>query len=198
VRLAEIDEGIEKGFKWLDKNFTVSQPTGWPIYYLYALERAGALANVKKIGDHDWYAEGAARLLQTQSAGGTWSDGSGLDGATSFGVLFLGKATSKMLGRKPAEQVGAGLLAGGRGLPQNLEDVAVQKGKVEEHKPKGSFEELLAELEKPQAEQVEAAQTAIVELVQIDHPEQLVGQIDRLLKLAKHPRPEVRRTALWA
>ncbi|HVW02877.1 MAG TPA: HEAT repeat domain-containing protein, partial [Planctomycetaceae bacterium] len=123
----------------------------------------------------------------------------GMECATSFGVLFLGKATAKMLGRKPVEQVGAGLLTGGRGLPTNLEDAAVQKGKVEIHKPKGSFEELLAELEKPQAEvQVEAAQSAIVELVQIDHPEQLVGQIDRLLKLARDPRPEVRRTALWA
>jgi HEAT repeat protein len=46
--------------------------------------------------------------------------------------------------------------------------------------------------------EVESVQQAIVDTVQIGDRQKLVGQKERLKKLARDPRPEVRRTALWA
>jgi hypothetical protein len=57
---------------------------------------------------------------------------------------------------------------------------------------------LLSELEKSSGAKVEAAQEAIVEAVQLDNPEQLINQVDRLKRLASDKRVEVRRTAMWA
>src|SRR5262249_36009807 len=136
----------------------------------------------------------------TQLAG-AWYDSTGATPATAFGVLFLGKATEKMLGRKPVKQdpkFGGGLLIGGRGLPDNLETLTLGPGAVRVRKLKGPVDELLAELEKAESRQVEAAQASLVEAVATDDPEALIGQADRLLKLAGDKRMEVRRTVFWA
>ena len=45
---------------------------------------------------------------------------------------------------------------------------------------------------------MEAAQQAIVEKVELGDREALVGQRNRLMRLARDPRVEVRRTAIWA
>jgi hypothetical protein len=199
VRLAEIDSGIQRGLKWLEDHFTVTRPTGYPIYYLYGLERLGALGNHERIGDRDWYGEGAAHILKLQNPNeGSIQENSGALDGTSFALLFLSKATAKMLRRSRESQFGAGLLAGGRGLPDNLGDVQIKKGKVEAKKLPGKLGDLLAELENPKSELVESAQEGLVEKVLLDRPEDLIGQTERLLKLAKDPRPEVRRTAIWA
>lgn len=60
------------------------------------------------------------------------------------------------------------------------------------------MDELLAELENVQSQSVESAQAGLVETVLTEDPEVLIGQKDRLLKLAKDRRPEVRRTVYWA
>ena len=36
----------------------------WHYYYLYAMERAGRLTARRKIGEHDWYREGASHLVE--------------------------------------------------------------------------------------------------------------------------------------
>lgn len=202
VRLAAIDRAISRGIDWLAQRFTVDPPNQWKLYYLYGIERLTALANLTQLGGHDWYGEGAAHLLATQSPDGSWSnDSSGADAATSFAVLFLSKATAKMLDRKPPKReprFGAGLLAGGRGLPDNLSEVQIEKGQVKARKLAGPVDDLLAELENAQSRDVEAAQAALVDISVIKNPEALVGQKERLLKLVRDPRPEVRRTALWA
>jgi hypothetical protein len=88
---------LERGWKWLDEFFTVDgNPVGdrtispaATLYYLFGLERVGAIGERRKIGDHDWYAEGARRLLRTQGKEGQWHDAD----ATSFALLFLRRAT---------------------------------------------------------------------------------------------------------
>jgi hypothetical protein len=137
-------------------------------------------------------------LVQTQNAQMMWLEGSGPLGGASFGLLFLSKATAKMLGRGRERQFGTGLLAGGRGLPDNLNEVQVQKGRVEAKKLQGKLGDLLAELENPKSELVESAQEGLVEKVLFEQREDLIGQTERLRRLAVDPRPEVRRTALWA
>lgn len=199
VRLSAIDKGISHGLGWLGERFTVD-PQSYTLYYLYGIERLAALANLEKIGGHDWYAEGSSYLVSTQTSNGSWNDSTGGDPATAFAVLFLSKATSKMLQRKPraVSRFGAGLLAGGRGLPDNLNEVQFDKGKVQVRKLVGPVDELLAELENAQSRNIESAQAALVDTALIEKPEELIGRKERLVKLVRDPRPEVRRTALWA
>lgn len=195
--IAKVDEAIVKGLDWLTQNFTIRQANRFRIYYLYTLERLTALADLPTIGDHDWYAEGAEYLLEIQRPDGAWSVETGELPDTAFSVLFLIRATNKMLDRKTQpRRVGTGLLAGGRGLPDNLNALQVKNGKVGSRKAQGTIDELLAELENVKAP-VESVQKAIVESVQLGDREALISQVDRLKTLARHPRPEVRRTALW-
>jgi hypothetical protein len=203
TRLAAIDKAIAKGKDWLADNFTVSpKDSNWGIYYLYGLERLAALADIKELGGHDWYAEGSAFLVGTQSLNGTWQSGGGDAPSTAFATLFLSKATAKMVARKerapPERRFGGGLLVGGRGLPEDLNAVEADQLGVRVRKLKGPVDELLAELEKAESKQVESAQAAIVETIATENPEALIGQGERLLKLARDKRSEVRRTAFWA
>ncbi|MFW6158763.1 MAG: DUF4159 domain-containing protein, partial [Planctomycetota bacterium] len=71
-------------------------------YYLYALERSCAFSGRKHIGDHDWYAEGAAHLVGTQRADGSWHGRHRVDLETVFNLLFLGKASASVLVQKLA------------------------------------------------------------------------------------------------
>lgn len=200
VRLAAIDRSIARATAWLSAGFVIDPNTVWKQYYLYGIERTMALANASTFDGHDWYVEGAAQLVGTQLKDGSWTEPGGNEPATSFAVLFLSKATSKMLKRnfRPVPKFGAGLLAGGRGLPDNLSEVQLEKGKVEVRKLAGPVDDLLAELENAQSRNVESAQAALVDTAAIEKPEALVGRKDRLAKLVLDPRPEVRRTALWA
>mgnify|MGYP006428845591 CR=1 FL=1 len=193
--LSAIDDATERGVAWLATNWTVNNGGAYTHYYLYAIERMTALADIDFIGEHDWYAEASEYLLKTQKSDGSF----GGDTDTSFSLLCLGKATAKMLDRKvPSIGVGAGLLAGGRGLPDNLAQVQVTEGKVKARKIKGPLDELLNELENPKSTKVESVQSAVLERIQLGNREELIGQTDRLARLAKDPRADVRRIALWA
>jgi hypothetical protein len=156
--------------------------------------------DVDTVGGNDWYAQGIDYLLKNQHQNGSWSGEASQDHAgTTFGILFIVRATSKILGRvRPIEALGAGLLKGGRGLPSDLSQALLEDGKVAARKVTDPIEKLLAELEKQDAPQVEAVQQALVESVQLGNREELIGQKDRLVSLARHPQAEVRRTALWA
>lgn len=203
VRLSAIDRAVTRGMDWLGGRFSVNPDISWKLYYLYGLERLAALAGATEINKHDWYTEGAAHLLATQANDGSWTnDSSGASAATSFSVLFLSQATAKMLHRNPAARrdarFGAGLLAGGRGLPDNLAEVQIERGDVKVRKLVGPIEELLAELENAQSQKIESVQAALVDLSITKDPEALVGQKERLVQLVRDPRPEVRRTAYYA
>lgn len=107
------DPSIKKGLEWLVKNlrFDVNpnvervslfgnQPTFWHYYYLYGVERVGAVLDIDKIGNHDWYEEGTKYLLEHQTKDGRWAETSannfGSDvTTTAFALLFLKKATPR-------------------------------------------------------------------------------------------------------
>ena len=198
ISRAEIDSRAQRGLNWLVANYKIKVGT-WYMYYLYGIERMAALGEMTTIGDHDWYAEGSAFLVAEQNAEGSWQDSSSRTVSACFGILFLSRATGKLLGpQKRPSPLGGGLLAGGRGLPEDLDQVQVEGGKVAAKKPTGPIDELLAELERPNVLTIEAAQTAIVEQVQLGDREELIGQTERLKTLAADPRVEVRRTAVWA
>lgn len=85
----------EDGLGWLASHFAVgANPNGGghAYYYMYGLERMAAFTGLARIGDHDWYAEGAEWLLGKQSVDGSWS---GRHVETCFAILFLQRATSR-------------------------------------------------------------------------------------------------------
>jgi len=109
--LGDLDEALAdelgarraRGLQWLADRFAVDTNPGLGghhLYYLYGLERMGALVGASHIGDHDWYAEGARWLLQAQTEGGSWGPPSDPTD-TCFGVLFLERATGRVRNRVP-------------------------------------------------------------------------------------------------
>ena len=107
---AEADRAIMDGFAWLHGRWTVEQAAHedgrareWAHYFLYALERAGILADVVRVGEHDWYGEGALHLLLTQHADGWWTEEPGSAprkvADTCFALLFLKRAVTPVATR---------------------------------------------------------------------------------------------------
>ncbi len=100
-----VPDAFEKGRKWLARNFTVNtNPPGqnWHYYYLYGLERAGRLGNVRFFGQHDWYRQGARYLVAAQNGDGGWNERSGSTPvlSSSFALLFLAKGLSRVVVNK--------------------------------------------------------------------------------------------------
>ena len=202
VSLEQLNAAIELGQKWMDEQITMTNPTGWKWYYFYGLERYAALSGLDVIGGHDWYSEGIVEAVKGQQEDGSWAlthNVSSKLAETAFCILFLTKATAKTFRPvKNSVMVGTGLLVGGRGLPDKLDQLEMKNGKAAVRKNLGDIDELLKALENPQLTDVESTQADLVETVQLGDRSQLIHQKDRLLKLVEHPDSEVRRTALWA
>ena len=195
VPLTAIDNAIRRSRGWADNHFVVETPAVSKMYYYYTLERIGAFANTKTIGGQDWFTVCLNHLKKRQEANGSWKTFSSPANGTSFGILFLIKSTGKIL----KETVGGGLLTGGRGLPTDLAGADLTDGGVKEkRKIEGPLDELLTELSALNPDSIGAAQAAIVEKVQIGDRKELIGELDRLRSLVKHPNAEIRRTAVWA
>ena len=99
--LNKVDEAIELALVWLGREFSLGHNPGRPgrshyYYWLYGVERVGALLDTQFIGNHDWYAEGASFLVEDQESAGQWNTPWGEeDLATSFALLFLERATAR-------------------------------------------------------------------------------------------------------
>jgi hypothetical protein len=202
MRPAAFDKALKDSIRSTASHFIDKSPRTemYFLYYLYSIERVAALLDVEQLGTHDWYDEGATALLSRQAPDGSWNDTCGNVPATAFGLMFLSKATSTIMTpkKKKAATVGGGLQIGGRGLPDNLDAVSIKEGTVAARKIAGPVDSLLIELERSADAKVEDIQAAVVDAVQLDRPEELIGQTDRLRKLASDTRVEVRRTAIWA
>lgn len=100
AQLRTLQNSIDAGVNWLAENFTVSanpKHGDWVYYYLYGLERVGAFLKIEKIGEHDWYREGAAWLLGKQGNDGAWSEYDHAEADTCFALLFLKRATAAVI-----------------------------------------------------------------------------------------------------
>jgi len=103
------DQSLRSGLAWLNAHWSVSGNEGPAefaasaaaeyYYYLYALERAGMLLDLPAIGKHEWYPEGANKLLEDQKGDGSWVAGGGRSNSTwdtCYAILFLKKATQRL------------------------------------------------------------------------------------------------------
>lgn len=98
------EQRVQAGLAWLGENFSVKENPRhkfWNNYYLYGLERAGAIGARRYMGQHDWYLEGVSHLA---------SDPSALEAAEGqlewplvskcFALLFLAKGNAPVLMHK--------------------------------------------------------------------------------------------------
>ncbi len=101
----EVNRHVQTGIDWLARHFSIDQNFGsgqqWRFYYLYGLERAGRLAGVRFLDDHDWYRVGAEELVENRNRlSGSW-EGQFQEKntvlATSFALLFLSKGRAPVL-----------------------------------------------------------------------------------------------------
>jgi hypothetical protein len=93
------NENLDKGLNWLSKNFKEVEGA----YAWYGIERIGAASGLKYFGSHDWFKEGAAKLLETQKTNGSWEGGfpgSVPIPATSFALVFLARGQAAVLVNK--------------------------------------------------------------------------------------------------
>lgn len=110
----EITRARELGLSWMARHLTwTTNPgagAGHHYFWIYGVERAGALLERDKFGAVDWYSDGAAYLLQAQKADGSWSGGAedadNMD--TLLALLFLKRATRQ---RVTGESTKAGKVA---------------------------------------------------------------------------------------
>ncbi len=97
----KIDKSRGLAMGWMEVNFDVAQNPGrgheWIYYYLYGLERVGALLGIDRIGAHAWYYEGAKHLVKLQRDDGTWQQHH-QEPDTCFALLFLERATARGTG----------------------------------------------------------------------------------------------------
>lgn len=90
-----IEIAMDMGLNWLDAHFSVRNPQqpnkggGRLFYYLYGMERVGALTRRETFGPHRWYLEGARLLLKRQKKG-SWGRATH---ESCFALLFLRRAT---------------------------------------------------------------------------------------------------------
>lgn len=200
--VARLDEKVAGAVGWLITHYKTAPDFNWAIYYLYAEERLAALGYMPQIGTHDWYHDGAAFLLSRQMSDGSWTDDLFEKGrndfwtvsATSLAVMFLSKATAKMVD----PPIGVGILVGGRGLPDDLSNVQLNAGQAKAQKSLGSMDDLLVQLEKSGTGDITNIQSDVIDKILQERPDDLVNHKDKLAKLAVDPRPNVRQTAMWA
>ncbi len=98
------DTALQNGRRWMAENFSVATNPGhgdWYYYYLYGLERAGRLSNMRFFGRYDWYRLGAKQLVDMQLPGGNWISPGAADRDpvlnTSMALMFLSKGLSRVV-----------------------------------------------------------------------------------------------------
>lgn len=111
----ECEAALAAGAHWLDRNILLTanpgEGAGWHHYYLYGLERCGALLGAETFGGIEWYWEGADWLLGAQGGAGEWSDPWGWSQRnTCFALLFLERATARATTQPDAHDPGASRL----------------------------------------------------------------------------------------
>lgn len=95
--MGDVGRAIRSGYAWLARHLDVRSNPGrprdhdyWRVYWLHGLERACELGQIARLGERDWYFEGASVLLAMQTPAGSFHPGGTIDDC--FAILFLKKA----------------------------------------------------------------------------------------------------------
>jgi len=100
----EMEGARTQGLAWMDAKMKWAQnagQNGHHYFFIYGVERVGALLGLRIIGGVDWYWEGAKYLVENQKDDGSWAS-QDADVDTLLSLLFLKRATMPQSGRKQA------------------------------------------------------------------------------------------------
>ncbi len=200
VEVNRVRETMERGKGWQRAHYRVDPPE-WVYYYLYAYERYQSFREMtagESKADVNWYDDGYRFLSKSLRADGSWDSAPGHNTVadTAFGILFLLRSTKKVIER--AKSLGAGMLVGGRGLPENMDDAELRLGGVKAKRLSGPAKELLKILGDPNDPKFEQV-VATVEEEGIEPGDEAVSDIEkRLRSLAAGESPEGKAAALRA
>ncbi|MEZ6127606.1 MAG: hypothetical protein R3C59_02925 [Planctomycetaceae bacterium] len=195
IPAATIDARIERAFSWIDTRFPPPQGAPevlFPYYFYYALERAAALHELGDVKGKNWFETYGDLLIAGQNAEGAFDRGSKQHSSstigTSFAVLYLMRSTQQIIDK----QFGKGLLKGNRGLDNLF------AGDKKEKKELGELDELLGAMENVNFDKLDVSTEDIVEKITFSSRDELVGQVDMLMKLLESPDAANRQVAYWA
>jgi hypothetical protein len=162
-------------------------PSEYTMYYLYTLERYQsfrAMAEGRNPSEPKWYNDGVRFLKSSQESDGSWNlpDGTGRLPDTAFGILFLMRSAQRTIEKASAEF--HGVLTGGKGLPGDLSDVKMDRGKIVRTPFQGTADALLEILE--DADHAEFDDTVANATVTLsENPAQRKQQLIRLRRLVR-------------
>jgi hypothetical protein len=143
-----VERAIQDGMKWQAMNYKI-EVGAWNFYYLYAMERSESFREWyygKPTKEPKWYSDGFAFLSQKGIAGWTGDQSPGV--STSFAILFLQRSSRKAIAKKRPD-LGEGVLTSGKGLPTDLANAAVKRGKVVDSPLAGEVDDVVAMLDDP-------------------------------------------------
>ena len=192
--LAALKKAISWGVGYESENYRpINIHEFFPIYFYYSAERALSISGISTIAGKDWYTAYGDGLLTLQGASGSWTETFKKDeiSGTSFAILYFMRSTQQILDK----HYGPALQKGNRGNP-----LAVKSSSTEVK----SLDRLLnsldnVDLNNPELDSGPDFADEIVRSVQsISDRKQLIGQVDRLKALVKHPDPDVRQPVYWA
>jgi len=97
----ELPEPIANALKWLSENFSATTNPGrdgyWP-YWMYSIERVAETSGYRYFGDHDWFWEGAAAIVDAFRNKRFNFEGDLSEPA--FALIFLAKGVAPMVCNK--------------------------------------------------------------------------------------------------
>jgi hypothetical protein len=147
-----VEKSIEDGVRWFEQKYTINTGTSWNFYYLYGLERCqsfGELYYRKVQKNPKWYDDGVTFLSQKQSPQGHWEGDHSAPVSTAFALLFLQRSARKTIA-KIHKDLGEGVLTSGKGLPTDLANATVKRGKIVDSPLAGEVDDVVALLEDPE------------------------------------------------
>ena len=203
---AQLAQAAQRAEQWMQANFSFEkiEHVEYHFYFLYSLERYHSfqeLVDPESQESQRWYEQGVDYLLKHQHSDGRWSsERAGITGSpepapTAFAVLFLVRATRKMLQKV---QPASGKLIGGRGLPPLGSPLELKNGQVRVKPLKGPADQLLGIAGNPNDPRFYQALAALEEMSQDPDP-RMLSKLDRQLRqLAQSDSPEAKVAAIKA
>lgn len=145
---ALVERAIKDGQNWFVQNYKIE--TGvWNFYYLYGLERCESYRELyygKYTKEPQWYNDGVAFLARKNQGG--WMGDHSAKVSTSFAILFLQRSSRKAIVTHHKD-LGDGVLSSGKGLPTDLANVSVKRGKVVDSALAAEIDDVVALLDDP-------------------------------------------------
>jgi hypothetical protein len=178
-----LDDIVSRGISWNNARFEPVSKAAHKIYFYYTLERASALADLKE----GWFTTYGDGLLSLQQSDGSFNTFSNQTVGTSLAILYFVRSTKQILDK----QYSGGVMMGGR-------DASELFGDKKKKKDIGPLDELLAAMENADLDKLDVNPDDLVEKIQFGSKEDLIGQIDLLKKLLKHPDATNRQAAFFA